>query len=110
MAEREICPKCGAPKDVHLSNGNDICDYYNVPSRGESFADKHNRGVTCGRYLDQFMTYAQRDAIRSLCERYKVTFDATQFAASFDLPSGWVAGWIGDAIYIGCSPEGDINS
>jgi hypothetical protein len=67
---------------------------------------------------DNTMTEAQRTALQSLCERYRVGFDPTHYAPSFDLPDGYVAGWVGGyaiqeqqpTIYVGCSAEGHISS
>jgi hypothetical protein len=56
------------------------------------------------------MTEAQREALQDLCDRYKVPFDPATFHARSDLPPGYVAGWIGDRIYVGCDPEGRISS
>ncbi len=57
------------------------------------------------------MTEAQEAALRALCGRYGVPFERTNFPPQFDLPTGYVAGWIGvDKLYVGCSPEGDISS
>jgi hypothetical protein len=55
------------------------------------------------------LTDAQRARLSNLCERYGVDFDVRNFSPQFDLPDGWVAGWVG-TIYVGCSPEGDIHS
>lgn len=55
------------------------------------------------------MTDAQTTKLANLCERYGVDFDASNYHPAFDLPAGWVAGWVGP-IYVGCSPEGDIHS
>lgn len=55
------------------------------------------------------MTPQQREALQRLCERYKVPFDPGAFAPRFDLPAGYVAGWVGP-IFVGCSPEGRISS
>ena len=55
------------------------------------------------------LTDAQISKLADLCERYGVTFDARNYHPAFDLPTGWVAGWVGP-IYVGCSPEGDIHS
>ena len=74
-----------------------------------------------------FMTAAQETRLRSLCQRYGVTFDAADYHPQFDLPTGYVAGWIGgpehagafnDAgerilggtIYVGVAPNGDASS
>lgn len=78
------------------------------------------------------MTDEQRAALAALCERYKVPFDEHDYTAQFDLPEGYVAGWIGGGahglrrvpigrdfewqrhagttIYVGCDPEGRISS
>jgi hypothetical protein len=57
------------------------------------------------------LTDKQVHALSALCHRYNVTFDESNFLPAFDLPPGYVAGWIGnDRIYVGCSPDGDISS
>lgn len=62
------------------------------------------------------MTDAQRTALVNLCERYGVPFDPSHFTtgAAWDLPPGYVAGWVGgpdvQKLYVGCSPEGHISS
>ena len=59
------------------------------------------------------MTEAQEAALRDLSERYKVPFDPAGFRPTFDLPTGYVAGWIGGderKLYVGCDPEGRISS
>lgn len=59
------------------------------------------------------MNEAQREAIQALCNRYHVNFDPADYHPAYDLPQGWVAGWIGGVhttIYIGCDPEGAISS
>lgn len=57
------------------------------------------------------MTDPQRVALLQLCHRYGVPFDEDSFERDpFDLPTGYVAGWIGSHIYVGCSPEGHISS
>lgn len=55
------------------------------------------------------MNDKQREALRILCERYGVPFDEERFFSRFDLPEGYVAGWVGP-IFVGVSPEGEINS
>lgn len=55
------------------------------------------------------MTDAQRAALTSLCERYGVEFDASHYRPTFDLPSDYVAGWVG-TIYVGVSPDGRVSS
>lgn len=59
------------------------------------------------------MNEIQRKALQDLSARYKVEFREDQFFPAFDLPKGWVAGWVGgDArkLYVGCSPTGEISS
>lgn len=58
----------------------------------------------------QVMTDKQVVALRTLCKRYDKTFDPTAFKPAFDLPPGYVAGLIGNTLYIGCSPDGQILS
>jgi hypothetical protein len=56
------------------------------------------------------MTNAQLEALEALAKRYGVPFDRARFEyGPFDLPPGYVAGWVGP-IYVGCSPEGRISS
>lgn len=59
------------------------------------------------------MTDAQTLALRRLSDRYGVPFDPADFAPAFDLPAGYVAGWIGGQarrLYVGCSPDGEVSS
>ena len=56
------------------------------------------------------MTDVQQFALERLCKAYRVLFDPSTFTTRFDLPPGYVAGWIGDHIYVGVSPEGDVSS
>lgn len=39
------------------------------------------------------LTEAQTAALAALCDRFRVPFDPTAFAPTFDLPAGYVAGW-----------------
>jgi hypothetical protein len=55
------------------------------------------------------MTERQESALRALCARFSIEFDASNFYPRFDLPAGWVAGQVGP-IYVGCSPEGNVSS
>jgi hypothetical protein len=55
------------------------------------------------------MTDSQVAALQKLCANYNVPFVPENYGPAFDLPAGWVIGWVGP-IYVGCSPEGDINS
>lgn len=75
------------------------------------------------------LTEAQHTALESLCERYKATFNPAHYLPAFDLPEGWVSGWVGGpdhglgrtgdgewvrtpttTIYVGCSPNGEVSS
>jgi hypothetical protein len=78
------------------------------------------------------MTEAQRLALASLCRRYNVPFDESHYVPQFDLPEGYLAGWVGGpehglvpqevgnsmtlvrsdrtTIYVGVSPQGEISS
>lgn len=55
------------------------------------------------------MTEAQRIALQNLCERYGVQFVPSNFRSTFDLPRGYVAGWVSN-LYVGCAPDGSISS
>jgi hypothetical protein len=55
------------------------------------------------------MTGKQEEALRALCERFSVPFNAEDFRPRFDLPKGYVAGQVGP-IYVGCAPDGRISS
>lgn len=55
------------------------------------------------------LTDQQEAALRNICQRYGVTYDPFSFKPAFDLPDGWVAGWV-STIYVGCSPDGEISS
>jgi hypothetical protein len=69
------------------------------------------------RETDQ-LTVLQETALSTLCERYHVAYRPEHYQPTFDLPEGYVAGWVGGAdiqkmhptIYVGCSPEGRISS
>jgi hypothetical protein len=62
------------------------------------------------------LTLLQETALYALCERYHVPYDPSHYRPTFDLPDGYVAGWVGGpeymarTIYVGCSPEGEIHS
>jgi hypothetical protein len=64
------------------------------------------------------LTLLQETALYALCERYHVPYDPGHYRPAFDLPDGWVAGWlggtaqqkIGPTIYVGVSPEGEVHS
>lgn len=62
------------------------------------------------------MTEAQTNALRRLCESFRVEFDPNDYrlypADSWMMP-GWVEGWVGGSpgtLYVGVSPEGESHS
>ena len=55
------------------------------------------------------LTADQEHAIRDLCRNYHTEYIPTNYGPAFDLPEGWVIGWIGP-IYCGIDPEGNISS
>ncbi len=55
------------------------------------------------------MNEAQRVALEALCDRFHAEFDESLYGPAWDLPSGWVSGWVGP-IYVGCDPDGVISS
>jgi hypothetical protein len=55
------------------------------------------------------MNATQTAALQAICTRFRVPFDPANYRPAFDLPTGYVAGWVGP-IYLGCSPEGEISS
>jgi hypothetical protein len=81
------------------------------------------------------VTEAQTEALKNLCDRYNVHFNEDDYKPQFDLPQGFVAGWVGGfecrsrewneiaqayvrrdprvhktTIFVGCDPEGRISS
>ena len=64
------------------------------------------------------LTFLQDVALAAICERYHVDYRPEHYQPTFDLPEGYVAGWVGGAdiqktqptIYVGCSPEGQMSS
>lgn len=59
------------------------------------------------------MTPAQETRLRELCASYHVEFDPEHYQPQFDLPSGYVAGWVGGkpgTLYVGVSAEGVASS
>lgn len=53
----------------------------------------------------------QERALLRLCEDRDtpIPYEPYQYRPAFDLPDGYVAGWVGP-IYVGCDPEGRISS
>lgn len=66
------------------------------------------------------LTDEQERALRDLCRRYHVNYDAADYGTQFDLPPGYVAGWLGGiaghqgpngpTIYVGVSAAGEVSS
>lgn len=64
------------------------------------------------------LTPPQRATLENLCGRYGVEFNASDYLPAWDLPDGYVAGWIGGlaiqaehpTIYVGVSAEGEASS
>jgi len=64
------------------------------------------------------LTLLQEAVLYGLCERYGVNYNPDDYHPTFDLPAGWVAGWIGGlkqqqvrpTIYVGVSPECEAHS
>jgi hypothetical protein len=69
-------------------------------------------------HYDGDVNLAQSAALGALCGRYSVEFVAGHYTPQFDLPDGYVAGWVGGfavqkehpTIYVGCDEEGGISS
>lgn len=58
-------------------------------------------------------TEAQLNRLRILCENYSVPFNEDDYLPAFDLPAGWVCGWVGGkpgTLFVGVSPEGEASS
>ena len=66
------------------------------------------------------LTTAQEQALMRLCERYGVAYEEADYLPAFDLPGGYVAGWVGGklghqgpngpTIYVGVSLDGEVSS
>ena len=54
------------------------------------------------------MTELQRKALQDFALRTNVEYETCRFASGFDLPRGWVHGWIGPVL-VKCSPDGQIH-
>lgn len=59
--------------------------------------------------MNHELTPQQYEAILDLQERFNTPLDSTNFYPQFDLPAGYVAGWVNN-IYVGISPEGHVSS
>lgn len=107
---------------LHFTNAG-FTDWLNELMRNAPALRRQIDEQTTRRDRRASMTSAQIAALSNLCDRYKVEFDPMHYATQFDLPSGYVGGWIGGpnhssldpmidkpTLYVGCSPEGDISS
>lgn len=62
------------------------------------------------------LTRAQETRLRKLCQGYGVEFDAAHYRPSFELPDGYVSGWIGGpnaagrTLYVGVDRDGNASS
>ena len=59
------------------------------------------------------VTEAQRTKLIDICKRYGVSFDEAHYRPTFDLPTGYVGGYIGgdrNLIYVGVDPAGRASS
>ena len=89
-----------------------VCDMCGNQDHGY----RHDITMVRRDFLSAKMTVLQYRKLRDLCHRYKVLFDPADYVPTFDLPSDWVAGWVGGntkagkTIYVGVSPEGDSHS
>lgn len=100
--EARLCPSCG-----HDHEACTVCcgDWLRPTTTVTERADGKPR-----------MTNAQRDRLWALCGGYNVPFREDDYHPTFDLPDGWVAGWIGGCVtgrrtlYVGVSPEGESHS
>lgn len=58
----------------------------------------------------ELLNKLQKTALEQLCGRYEVDFSEDNFHPGLGMSDGWVEGWIGKHIYVGCSPSGEIHS
>jgi hypothetical protein len=79
----------------------------NAPETNRAIADMF-QGLA-DSLAPEHLTAAQHKRLRQACADYAAEYDPANYQPTFDLPTGWVAGWVGP-IYVGCSPEGDIHS
>lgn len=64
------------------------------------------------------LTEAQEKSLRAICDRYTVEYNEDHYHHTFDLPEGYVAGFVGGAeiqaehptIYVGAAPDGRLSS
>jgi len=54
-------------------------------------------------------TIAQYAVLTRRCEQLGVVFDFDSYRPAFDLPAGYLAGWLG-TIYVGIAPDGAVSS
>ncbi len=74
-----------------------------------------------GKRYEPQLNEAQQTALQGICDRYGVGYNPTHYLvypADAVMMPGWAEGWVGGAdiqqehrtIYVGCSPDGEINS
>jgi len=59
------------------------------------------------------ITEAQEATLRRLCDGYKVEYNPDHYGPAFDLPTGYVAGWVGGqpgTLFVGVDPDGNASS
>ena len=74
------------------------------------------------------MTNNQEERLRQLCKEYGVAFNPDHYKPGYDLPAGYIEGWIGGpehgmkyidgiwarhsktTIFVGVSPQGESSS
>lgn len=94
----ENCPDCGIQMN----------DHGHCP-------DREANGVCFKGSRPDYMTAAQYDALKGLCEHHGARFNVAEFRLygcdgdGWLFPDGHVSGWAGPYL-VGCSPEGRISS
>lgn len=61
----------------------------------------------------EHINLAQETRLRALCAGYKVEYNPLHYTTMFDLPKGYVGGWVGGkpgTLFVGVSPEGEPSS
>jgi len=101
-----VCNRCNTW--LLNSDGHTMMRYFNANP------DELNKCFVVGHDWRVVMTYKQYEALMHLSDNYNVDFNLDWFRPTFDLPEGYIAGWIGGPehkkIYVGCSAEGEISS
>jgi hypothetical protein len=73
--------------------------------------DRRGNPVSCteAEALGVAPNEAQAETLRRLCAGSRVEYDHANYRPAFDLPKGWVTGWVGPVMY-GVDPEGRASS